>query len=425
MKLEEMKTSCDINAERHLVSQLIINNDVIYELTDIQLKPQDFYDKECKKIFSAIYSIIWQWKIADIVTIANKVWDLDDEIITLALTTTWAKDYAEIIKTCSIKREISNKASNLSSVAKEQSTTLDELKKRADEMLSVCMLQEYQKEFQEELEDFYLELLEPPKSKIKTGFSLIDDKLSLRKGQLVTIAGRPWMWKSAVMSCLALNMWNCAFFSLEMWKREIAYRMASSLSGVNYSIIDNWLLNQPENIQGQIQEAFGDIKEKGLAVYDRKISFLDIKMEIKKLKLTKWIDVVFLDYLQLIRPEDPKDPRAMQIWQMTRDLKSIAKECDILVVQGSQLNRQISNRVDKTPQLSDLRESWDIEQDSDIVVFVNRDLDENADKNNIELIVAKYRNWTIWQIPMFFDWPTMSIKNKVSEWVNTDEDSIF
>lgn len=404
--------------EMMVISQLLIDNEALYKIIDIDLKPNDFYSKYLRKIYSIILRLVGEWKQADAITIKNKSWlDVSDDILFKALSTTGIEDYARIIKENSIKRNVIISTRKVFWLSFDKDSSIDEIKKEIDKTVNICYSNEEQIWFTEQLADIYQELYEEPKDIIKTNYKLIDKRLRLSKWQLVTIAGRPWMWKSAVMWCFALAMKNIAFFSLEMQNREIAYRMASNISKIPYQIIAWWIGNKPKEIQDWVSEAFEKIIDKKMNVYDKRMSLIDIKLEMKKLKITKWLDVVFIDYLQLIKSYDPWLPRAIQIWQITRELKSLAKELNILIIQGSQLNRGIENRADKTPKLADLRESWDIEQDSDIVIFIDRD--KESEPWRITLIISKYRNWEEFEIDLQFDWPTMTVIDEKYRDINT------
>jgi len=416
MKLEDYQIPCDIQAEKMLISQILIDNEILYYVNDLWLKQKDFYDKQTKKAYWDILKTIKKWLTADMITI-----DVDDEISWLALSTSDFKYYTKSIKEKAIKREIMKESWFIETITRQDKTDIKDIQELIDKMLQKSMKIDIQKSYKDSLYDYYKELQEPKTKQIKTWYSIIDNVIKLKKWQLITIAWRPWMWKSAVMWSLALNMKSC-FISIEMSRQELTYRFVANITGIDYKIIDNWLNNCNQEIQDKIANWFWILKEKTIDVLDKRISFIDIKMELKRQKMMNDIDIAFIDYLQIIRVEDTKQIRALQIWLMTRELKALAKELDIVIVIWSQLNREVEKRPWK-PRLSDLRESWDIEQDSDIVIFVERDIEDEPEK--LDLIIAKYRNWKPCDLEMKFQTKTMKLLNERFDFKWDDNESIF
>lgn len=415
MKLENINPICNIEYEKMLLSQILLDNNIIYWIRELWLTHNDFYGKDTQKIYRNIMSVIKKWLVADMITV-----EVDDDLVTLALSTTNYEHYAKSIKEYSIKREIIKKSEFIKQITKQQTTDIEEIQKQIDLMLQNSMQNKISKDYKDSLDDYYKELYNDKQERLLTWYRTIDNSLKLTKWQLITIAGRPWMWKSAVMGSLALNMNSC-FISVEMSNKELTYRFVSQLSWIDFKIIDNWLNNCNDKIKDKVKKWFWELKQRPIQVFDKKINFLDIKMEMKRQKLINNTDIFFIDYLQIIRPEDTKLVRALQIGMMTRELKAIAKELEVVVVIWSQLNRNVEN-AKRSPILSDLRESWDIEQDCDIVIFIQRDLEDSPEM--LEFIISKYRNWKHCILEMWFDTKTMSLKNQNNIFKN-DEDSIF
>lgn len=234
---------------------------------------------------------------------------------------------------------------------------------------------------------------------IKCGYRGVDRMLGgLKPEDLIIIAGRPSMGKTAVTLNIAINtavMSNAkaAFFNLEMGKQQILERMMSITTEINMESIKNGKLKD-ENWD-QIVNASSKLIRSNIRLYDKLFTLNSIKAECKKLKMQKGLDIVIIDYLQLIEMGGKAENRNMEISKISRELKLMAKELEVTVVALSQLSRAPESRREHRPLMSDLRESGSIEQDADVVAFLYRDGYYNKDTDSpddIEFIVAKNRN---------------------------------
>jgi replicative DNA helicase len=234
---------------------------------------------------------------------------------------------------------------------------------------------------------------------IKCGFGNLDKALGgFMPQDLIILAARPSMGKTAVALNLALNLSlkakaRTAFFNLEMGKEQIIERAVSCLTEIPMLNIKNGSLDDQQWVSAA--DASCRIVTSSIKIFDKIFTLRGIKEECKRLKLQGGLDVVFIDYLQLISSEERSENRTQDISKISRSLKLMAKELDITVVSLSQLSRAPEARADHRPMLSDLRESGAIEQDADIVMFLYRDEYYNPDSDRpdtIECIVAKNRN---------------------------------
>ena len=268
------------------------------------------------------------------------------------------------------------------------------------------------------LTDIFLELkeksLKPKLPGISSGFSDLDSLTQgLQKSDLIIIAGRPSIGKTALCLNISLNIIKNSklpilFFSLEMSKKQLMYRILSIETNINQMRLRNgnlykndWIkLNKILKILSKLPLFLDDTAD---------ISIQDIRSKIKKILFEQnEIGLVIIDYLQLMHNSKFKtDNRVQELSQITRSLKIIAREFDIPIIALSQLSRNVENRVDKQPILSDLRESGSIEQDADLVMMLYRNAKEsnNPEVNNnlIELIIAKQRNGPTGNIKLKFD----------------------
>jgi len=274
-----------------------------------------------------------------------------------------------------------------------------------------------------------------PDAYIKTGIRQLDEKNGgFFPGNVIVIGARPGAGKSAFMGQMALGMSKegrkVGIISLEMSNNEIAGRLSSLDTDIDFQRIYRGLW-QDQRERDRFHDRIARSTSK-LPIYvsdNTRVSTLDIRAKADKLKATKGLDFLFIDYLQLISADQPKNKnRENIIAEISRAVKIMAKELNIPVCILCQLNREVTKRKgdDRYPQLSDLRESGAIEQDADVVMFVHRDWvvgliqDENGEstENKADLIVRKWRNAEPnLHIPLEFDGPKMAFRfNRTSNW---------
>jgi replicative DNA helicase len=239
---------------------------------------------------------------------------------------------------------------------------------------------------------------------ILSGFKELDEMTTgLGRGDLVIVAGRPSMGKTAF--CLSLaqnaavkNKSSTAIFSLEMSKAQLVQRMLCSEARVNMHQLRSGTL--PKRDLPKLSFAAGPLSEAPIYIDDTPgISVLELRAKTRRLKAQHGLDLVIIDYLQLMGSSSHVESRQQEISQISRSLKGVAKELDVPIIALSQLSRAVEQRTDHRPQLSDLRESGAIEQDADIVLFVYRDevynKDDESIKGKAEIIIGKQRNGPI------------------------------
>ncbi|MEW5910040.1 MAG: replicative DNA helicase, partial [Thermodesulfobacteriota bacterium] len=247
---------------------------------------------------------------------------------------------------------------------------------------------------------------------VPTGFSQFDEKTSgLQKSDLIIIAARPSMGKTAFALNIARNAAvesgvSCAVFSLEMSKEQLAMRLLCAESRVDSHRMRSGFMNQEDWIK--FTNAAGTLEKASIYIDDTPgISALEIRAKARKLKMEVNLGLIIIDYIQLMRSHHTAERRDLEISEISRSLKALAKELDLPVIAISQLNRKLEDRADKRPQLADLRESGALEQDADLVAFIYRDEVYNKDENNpqkgkAEILLAKQRNGPTGIIPLTF-----------------------
>jgi replicative DNA helicase len=249
---------------------------------------------------------------------------------------------------------------------------------------------------------------------VPTGFSDLDSLTSgLQKSDLIILAGRPSMGKTAFALNIAKNVaadsnLPVAIFSLEMAKEQLSMRMLCSEARIDSARIRSGFFSK--NDWMMLTDAAGVLSEAPIFIDDSPdISAMEIRAKARRLKMDKDIGLIIIDYLQLMKTRVSAERRDLEISEISRALKILAKELDLPVVALSQLNRKLEERSDKRPLLSDLRESGALEQDADVVAFIYRDEVYNRDENNpskgtAEILLKKQRNGPTGDIKLkFFD----------------------
>lgn len=246
---------------------------------------------------------------------------------------------------------------------------------------------------------------------ISTGFAKLDDKTSgLQKGDLIVIAGRPSMGKTSFSMNLAEYAaieqdLTVAVFSMEMPGEQLSMRLISSLGRVNSTRLRTGQLKDDD--WPRISSAVSLLSKANIHVNDSAgLSPIDLRSQARRLAREKdGLDLIVIDYLQLMQSGESNENRATEISNITRSLKMLAKELEVPVIVLSQLNRSLESRPDKRPVMSDLRESGAIEQDADVIFFIYRDEvydDESPDKGTAEIIIGKQRNGPIGKVKLAF-----------------------
>ena len=435
----------NLDAEKALLSCIFIDNETIYTTEWYGIKPDDFYAKEHQIIYDAMHSLFMSRKTIDPITVSDfltKKNELENigwlqYLYDLSLylpTASWASDYAKIVKEKSVLRQILKTAQKITWEVYEEKP-IEEILENIEK--SIMNLTQYQmhdslvhiKDILEwRYEDYYKVAENPESLKEKVTLSWYKklDKITgwFKPWELIILAARPAMGKTSfalnIAKNTAVNQWkSVAIFSLEMWKEQIADRMISIESWIPMKQIANWDLVDDDFIR--IWNSMEKLSNANIYIDDKWWANLqEIKSKVRKIKLEKWwIDLVIIDYLQLMTWSNRFAwNRVQEIWEISRWLKEMARELEVPIIALSQLSRAVENRPDKRPQLADLRESWAIEQDADLVMMLYREdyYDPETDRKHIaDLFIRKNRNWPTWEVPLYFENSIMKFSNLSKE----------
>ncbi len=408
----------NIEAEQSVLGGMLICNDAINRVIEI-IRPEDFYRESHRKIYQAIIELYQGNEPADLVTVTNLLKkkgmleeaggasylsDLVDKVPTAANIAS----YCRIIREKAIVRELILGANAIVEKGFEDSQDVDEYLDNAEKIIFEIAQRKLKQGFfpiKEVVRDSFkaIEQLYEKKELITgvpTGYRDFDRITSgLQKSDLIVIAGRPSMGKTA----LALNIVEhaaveagvpTAIFSLEMSRQQLVQRMLCSRAEVDASKLRGGFLSESD--WPKLTRAAGLLSDAPIFIDDSPaLNVLEIRAKARRLQREHNIGLLVIDYLQLMRSVGRPESREREISEISRSLKALAKELNVPVVALSQLNRGVEARQDKRPQLADLRESGAIEQDADVIVFIYRDEMYNPnspDAGKAEIIIGKQRN---------------------------------
>lgn len=405
-----------LEAEQAVIGSMLIDPSCIPDIIDL-LRPEDFYAEENRRIFETIYSMFTDSQRIDAVTVLNELkinGSYDDaggreyigQLMDLTPTAAGVTEYAHIIRDKSMLREIASAGSDIQAMAFEGAGAAGDIAEAAEQKIyAVRHGREVQglAPIKSIIMDVYDRLDELAQSDSKlpglpTGFHDLDRRLTgLNKSDLILIAARPGMGKTAFALNVALNAAkeskkDVVLFQLEMSKDQLASRLLSQEAHVDSQKLKTGDL-EPDDWTN-IARAANALAKTHIYVDDNPaITVAEIKAKCRRLGDN--LGLICIDYLQLMQSGKRTDSRVNEIGEISRAMKIMAKELNVPVICLSQLSRAVEKREDKRPMLSDLRESGAIEQDADIVLFIYRDdyyNDQSEDKNNAEIIIAKNRH---------------------------------
>ncbi|HPS70003.1 MAG TPA: replicative DNA helicase [Candidatus Cryosericum sp.] len=420
----------DMGAEQSLLGSFIVDNATVDEVMDY-LKPDDFYFDEHVTICDCIFRLRAANKPVDVVVLSNEIkshGDLDRiggvaylvKLTELVPTTQNVKYYAEIVKECSVKRSIIQAGRDIYELGFSPVVTAMELIDRTERLVYEASQGMVRGDFQplERILPNTLQVLEERYDHrgsirgIATGIKNLDLQLGgLQPQELVVLAARPSVGKTS----LALNIaaYNAVrlhkpvgIFSLEMSREQLAERVISSEAMIEADKLRSGYLSQ-EDWQALTQVS-NKLAEAPLFIDDTAgLTALEIRAKAKRLAVSARAQLLIVDYLQLASSGEKVESRVLEVAQITRMLKNLARELNVPIIVVSQLSRDIEKRDRKKPQLSDLRESGAIEQDADIVIFLYTD--ESVDTAEVNTrtptnaLVAKHRNGKQGNVKLMFD----------------------
>ena len=429
----------DEAAEQAVLGSILIEGDSLSEVSVI-IKANDFYTERNNWIYEACLSLYNRGEPINQISVAHELASTDklesiggegflSNLIANVPTSVYASHYAQIVNRTSTMRNLIKAATEIASLGYEPDFEVDSAIKQSEDILFQIRETRENRDFRSlrDVLDTYLEESsdDDPENLNKTqpiftGFRDLDQLLGgLQRSDLFILAARPSIGKSSLALNIAMNACKnnstVAILSLEMSGEQLAMRMVSSEAKVDSHSIRRNIINNQE--QQRIVSAIGVLSDLDLYIDDSPIQTItEIRSKARRLNLERNIDLLIVDYMQLIQGLHRNENRVQEISEISRSLKGIARDLNIPVIAISQLSRAVEQRPSHRPQLSDLRDSGSIEQDADIVSFIyredvyyteeewnSRNPVEPYPKNIAEVIIAKHRNGPLGNINLFFN----------------------
>jgi len=419
----------NIEAEIAVLGSMLISKDAIAQAINM-LNQSSFYKGAHQKIFSAIIDLYDKNKAVDLVTVIEELKRravLEDiggasyitHLTSMIPTAANIVHYAKIVKEKSILRSLINTATHIIQESYDPKISPHEILDKSEQMIfeiasnkllesKSVPLRDVIKDSIEAIDNLYQR--KENVTGIPTGYHELDTMTAgLQRSDLIIIAGRPSMGKSSLAACITehagvIEKYPVAFFSLEMSKEQLVQRFLCSHARVNAHKVRTGFLSQSD--WPRLTNAAGKLSEAPIFIDDTPaLSPLELRAKARRLKSQHDIKLIVVDYLQLMQGMPGIENRQQEISDISRSLKSLARELNVPVIGISQLSRAVEQRAEHRPQLSDLRESGAIEQDADLVILLLREEYYNPTEENkgiTEVIVAKQRNGPVGTVKLTF-----------------------
>jgi replicative DNA helicase len=418
----------NIEAEEAVLGSLLIDPEAIFRVSTF-LRPDDFYIVKNGWIYEVILTLHERRQPADFVTVCDELENrqqLEDvggaayisTLINAVPTAIHVEAYGHIVERTALRRRLIDAASQIAGFAYEEDQNIDEVIDRSEAVLfgisqrrtsrDLVPIKQVLTDYYDRIAYLYEHQGEP--LGIPTGFVDLDKLLGgLQRSDMIIIAARPGVGKTSMLLSIALSAarkykQKVGIFSLEMSNEQLVQRLVSSETGIDSQRLRMGELE--ENEWPKFVEAAGRLSDTMIFIDDTPgLSALQLRTKARRLHAEYGLDLIMVDYLQLMSGDFRSENRVQEISYISRSLKGLARELNVPLVAASQLSRAVEQRHDKKPILSDLRESGAIEQDADVVIFLYRDELYNPDtelKNIADVMVSKHRHGPTGTVQLFF-----------------------
>jgi replicative DNA helicase len=429
----------DIDAEDAVIGSLLIDGEAIYKIATF-LQKEDFYSEPDREIYVACLALYRRSEAINQITVAQELTRLGkletcggaanlSHLIANCPTSLDVEHYAQIVYRLSVMRNMIDAAHRIEAVGYEADADVDASLNKAEDILFRLRHGQSPRDFVRQVLDKYFETAPEPTAGPEgyplphtlSGYAGLDEFLGgFQPSDLVIVAGRPSLGKTSLILSIARNaaveQSACiALFSLEMAREPLVSRLLASEAGVDVRRVRLGLHNEEE--ERRIMEATGHLSEAPIFIDDSPLlRVVEMRSKARRLHYEQGgINLIIVDYLQLMQGETRGENRVQEISYISRSLKAIARELNVPVIAVSQLSRAVEWRASHRPQLSDLRESGSIEQDADVVMFIYRDdyyysreewesqhPDREYPEGIADIIIAKHRNGPTGQVSLRF-----------------------
>ena len=443
----------DVDAEEAVIGSLLIDGPAMYKIATF-LEDSHFYYDQNQWLYKACLSLYQRNDAINQITVAQELarqGKLEtcggaaqlSHLISICPTSLDIEHYAQIVYRLSVMRQLIVAGDRIVAIGYESGPEVDASLNQAENVLFKLRHGQSPSDFAHirQVLDKYFEPAPAPEEEytqepipyVLSQFTGLDEFLGgFQRSDLIIVAGRPSMGKSSLALGVARNaaveQGACvALFSMEMARDSIVMRLLANESGVNSRRVRFGLHGEDE--ERRIMDAIGVLSETSIYLDDSpQLRVAEIRSKARRLNFEHPIDLIIIDYLQLIQEEGRREGRVQELGYITRSLKALARELNVPVITVSQLSRAVEWRASHVPQLSDLRESGSIEQDADIVLFIYRDEyyyteeewqvqhpDREYPRESADVIIAKHRNGPTGQIKLRFTHSLAKFENFSSE----------
>jgi len=417
-----------LEAEQSVLGAILIDRETIIEIAEF-LQPDDFYRQAHGTIYKAMLELFERREPVDLVTVAETLERSEDlehiggrsylsQLSNQTPTAVHAVQYARIVERKAVLRNLIGAAGKIAGIGYEDPAEIQEAIDRAESELfqvsnrritvGFAQLRELLHSAYDRLD--YLHAHRGELSGISSGFLDLDQLTTgFQKSDLIVVAARPSVGKTSFALNIAEHVAvrekkTVGVFSLEMSKEQLVLRLLSSVANIDSKRLRSGFLEELDF--ARIAPAMNDLSEAALYIDDTPtITSMELRTKARRLQAESGLDLVIVDYLQLMQATTSGENRPTEISEISRSMKSLAKELKVPVMALSQLNRSLEQRPNKRPVMSDLRESGAIEQDADVILFIYRDEvynPETQEKGVAEIIIGKQRNGPIGTVRLTF-----------------------
>jgi len=449
-ELPEKLPPQSIEAEQSLLGCLVLDKNAITKVADF-LGPQDFYRGIHQEIYQACQDLFEKGEPIDLLSLSNRLKEKNQleeiggnsyltELINSVPTASHVLNYAKIVQRKRALRDLIDASHEIGVLGYNETEDTDLLLDQAEKRIFSIAQKSLSQKFipvKDALEGAFERIDKLSKREaglrgLPTSFNALDNILAgLQKSDLIILASRPAMGKSALALNIAANIAinqkvPVGLFSLEMSNDQVVDRLIASVANVDLWRLRTGRLSSADedNDFSRIQQAMGILADAPIYIDDAASSnILQMRAMARRLQAEKGLGLIVVDYLQLMEPRNPNDQIVRQITEISRSLKGLARELNIPVLAVSQLSRAVEQRSPQRPRLADLRESGSLEQDSDVVLFIYREdryRPETPRKNIADIIIAKHRNGPVGSVELYFDDRRVSFRNLEKEYAEEE-----
>lgn len=419
-------------AEQHVLGSLLMDKNSMIKVVDF-LRTKDFYNRNHQMIYDTMLELYQKSEPIDMVTLSNRLKErsLLKDIGGSAYLTTLVNSvssagyivhHARIIQKKRILRDIISASYDIAEMSHGETNDVDTLLDDIEQKIFSISQESLKQEFAP-VKPLLAEAYERIETRHKgehaqgvlSGYNRLDNMLAgFQPSDLIILAARPSLGKTSLALSIARNAamkhnTPVGIFSLEMSKEQLVDRFISAESNVDLWRIRTGKLEMHGELNdfARIRDSLDKLSKAPIFIDDAASpDVLQMKTMARRLQAEHGLKLIIVDYLQLIKPRGNSDNTVQQITEISRSLKVLAKELNIPVIALSQLSRSLEQRPNKTPRLSDLRDSGSIEQDADVVLFIHREEERdnpNKKKNEAQILIAKHRNGPVGMVKLYFD----------------------